>query len=117
MREIRLARPGPRRPREWLTVTVPGYTLAPEARISEITREIGTAIGKAAALVEAPIRLTCGVGAEKGPEFLRQSRLMSMIWDGQARTKLVEEPGHDHFSILEGLKIPDSAIVIELLAD
>lgn len=41
---------------------------------------------------------------------------MSLIWDGQARTKLVEEPGHDHFSILEGLKNPDSAIVIELLA-
>ncbi|WP_268236163.1 hypothetical protein [Paracoccus acridae] len=40
-----------------------------------------------------------------------------MIWDRQARTKLVEEPGQDHFSILEGLKKPDSAIVIELLAD
>ncbi|WP_256388133.1 hypothetical protein [Paracoccus sp. SY] len=42
---------------------------------------------------------------------------MSLIWDGQARTKLVEESGHDHFSILEGLKNRDSAIVIELLAD
>ncbi|WP_103173862.1 alpha/beta hydrolase [Paracoccus sp. SY] len=41
------------------TVAVPGYTLAPEARIFEIIWEIGTAIGKAAALVEGPIRLTC----------------------------------------------------------
>ena len=42
---------------------------------------------------------------------------MSMIWDGLAHTKLVEEPGHNHFSILEGLKSPNSPIVMELLAD
>lgn len=173
-------------------VALPGYTLAPEARISRITRQIGAAIDKAATLVEGPIRLighsagghlacrmlcrngplapdvlarlektvsvsglhdlrllqrtdmnknlrltdaeaeaespallrpvdaarmTCWVGAEERPEFRRQSRLLSVIWDGLARTKLVEEPGHNHFSILEGLKQPASPLVTELLTD
>jgi acetyl esterase/lipase len=174
------------------TVALAGYTLAPEVRISEITQDIGTAIGKAAALVEGPIRLighsagghlacrmlcrngplapdvltrlektvsvsglhdlrllqrtamnealrltdaeaeaespallrpmeaarlTCWVGAEERPEFRRQSRVMAAIWDGLAHTKLVEEPGHNHFSILDGLKDPKSPIVTELLTD
>lgn len=43
--------------RGW-AVAVPSYTLAPEARISEITREIASAITAAAALVAGPIRLT-----------------------------------------------------------
>lgn len=60
-------------------------------------------------------RLTCWVGAHERPEFLRQSRLMAAIWDGLAETALVEEPGHDHFSILEGLKRADSPIVRALL--
>jgi len=38
-------------------VALPGYTLAPEARIFEITQEIGQAITEAAARVEGPIRL------------------------------------------------------------
>ena len=57
--QMRKIRPGQGARANGWTVAVPGYTLAPEARISEITREIGTAIGKAAALVERPIRLTC----------------------------------------------------------
>ena len=171
-------------------VALPGYVLAPEARISAITRQIGAAIGTAAALVEGPLRLighsagghlvarmicedsplappvrariakvvslsglhdlrplqrarmnddlrltdaeavlespalrrpladarlTCWVGADERPEFLRQSRLMAMIWDGLARTRLVEEAGRNHFSILTGLTRPDSPLVAELL--
>lgn len=38
-------------------VAMPSYTLAPEARLSEITREIGRAVTHAARLVEGPIRL------------------------------------------------------------
>ncbi|WP_018633393.1 alpha/beta hydrolase [Neomegalonema perideroedes] len=174
------------RARGW-AVALPGYTLAPEARISQTTREIGEALGAAAALVEGPIRLTghsagghlatrmicddsplsadvlarvekvlsisgvhdlrplrrtkmneklrltpeeaaaespvlrdplgaprltCWVGAAERPEFLRQSRLMAMIWAGlDARTDLVEEPERNHFSILEGLRRPDSPLL------
>lgn len=39
-------------------VAMPSYTLAPEARISTITTQIGAAICKAAQLVAGPIRLT-----------------------------------------------------------
>ncbi|MCU0819709.1 MAG: alpha/beta hydrolase [Beijerinckiaceae bacterium] len=39
------------------TVAMPSYELAPEARIAEITREIGSAVEAAAAKVEGPIRL------------------------------------------------------------
>lgn len=38
-------------------VAAPSYTLAPEARISEITREIAGAVAHAAEIVEGPIRL------------------------------------------------------------
>jgi len=39
-------------------VAVPGYTLAPDIRISEITRQIGRAISAAAEMVPGPIRLS-----------------------------------------------------------
>lgn len=172
-------------------VALPGYVLAPEARISAITRQVGAAIDKAAALVDGPIRLvghsagghlvtrmicddsplapevlariekavsisglhdlrllqrtrmneglrlddaeaaaespalcrpapgarlTCWVGGDERPEFLRQSRLLAMIWDGLAATRLVEERGLNHFSILEALTRPDSPLTTELLA-
>ncbi|MGY3439698.1 MULTISPECIES: alpha/beta hydrolase [unclassified Marinovum] len=42
---------------EW-AVALPGYTLAPEARISEITGQIGQAIASVATRLPGPIRLT-----------------------------------------------------------
>lgn len=39
-------------------VAMPSYTLCPEVRISDIVKEIGAAIGKAAGMVEGPIMLT-----------------------------------------------------------
>nr|WP_309402583.1 alpha/beta hydrolase [Aminobacter niigataensis]WMD00277.1 alpha/beta hydrolase [Aminobacter niigataensis] len=39
-------------------VAMPSYSLCPEVRIGDIVREVGAAIGKAAALVEGPIMLT-----------------------------------------------------------
>ncbi|ANW05969.1 esterase [Bradyrhizobium icense] len=39
-------------------VAMPSYTLCPAVRISEITREIGAAIERAAAMVEGPLFLT-----------------------------------------------------------
>ncbi|MBM9594857.1 alpha/beta hydrolase [Roseitranquillus sediminis] len=43
--------------RGW-AVAVPSYTLAPQARISEITRQIARAVDAAAAEVAGPVRLT-----------------------------------------------------------
>ena len=39
-------------------VAMPSYTLCPQTRISGITREIGAAIAKAAAMIDGPIHLT-----------------------------------------------------------
>ncbi|MEM7524825.1 MAG: alpha/beta hydrolase [Pseudomonadota bacterium] len=39
-------------------VAAPSYTLAPEARIADITREVGAALEAAAAMIEGPIRLS-----------------------------------------------------------
>lgn len=61
------------------------------------------------------VPVTCWVGSQERPEFLRQSRLLAMIWDGMVPIKLVEEAGKNHYSILEGLKNPASALVAELL--
>lgn len=63
------------------------------------------------------IPVTCWVGAKERPEFLRQSRLLAMIWEGLAPVKLVEEPEQDHYSILAGLKLVHSALMTELLAE
>ncbi len=179
------------RARGW-AVALPSYRLAPEARVSQMTREIGEAVGEAARRIGGPIRLmghsagghlaarmicedsplsaevlervehvlsisgvhdlrplrrtkmnerlrltpeeaasespvlrnplgsprlTCWVGAAERPEFLRQARLMALIWSGlEARVKLVEEPEKHHFSVVEGLKTPDSQILNEFLS-
>jgi len=43
--------------RGW-AVALPSYTLAPKARISDITKDVGAAICKAASLVDGPIHLS-----------------------------------------------------------
>ncbi|KIN77597.1 alpha/beta hydrolase [Sulfitobacter mediterraneus] len=172
-------------------VAIPSYTLTPEARISEITKQIGTAIEAAASLVEGPIRLmghsagghlvtrmTCDntplsgailarivhvlsisglhdlrplrhtamndtlhlttkeataespallvpvpgsqisvcVGGGERPEFIRQARLLDIIWNGlDAKIELTIEGDHNHFTLLEGLKSPISQICATLL--
>ncbi|MFC3630516.1 alpha/beta hydrolase [Paracoccus angustae] len=171
-------------------VALPSYTLAPEARISDITAEIGAAVRAAASRVEGPVRLvghsagghlvarmvcddspldpatlnrvekvltisglhdlrplrhtrmnavlglaaweaaresaalhlpvatipvTCWVGAGERPEFLHQTRLLAALWHGTTATRLVEERGKNHFSVLDGLGDPESPIVAELL--
>ncbi len=173
-------------------VALPSYRLAPEARIGEITQDIGAAITAAAGLVQGPIRLmghsagghlvsrmicddsplpapvfdrieltlpisglfdlrpllrtkmnetfklteaeaicesaalrrprgeprvTCWVGEAERPEFVRQSKLFATMWEGvDARIELVLDPGANHFTVVEGLKSPDSPIVAALLA-
>ncbi len=167
------------------------YTLAPEARLGEITQEVAVAICALAARVDGPIRLaghsagghlvtrmlcvgvlpddvaariahvlsisgvhdlrpllrtamrerlrlteaeaatespallipregarlTCVVGADERPEFLRQNALMANIWHGLgAETAEVVLQGENHFSILAGLETADGALTKMLLA-
>lgn len=171
--------------RGW-AVCFPSYTLTPQARISEITAEIGRAINVISAQVSGPIclaghsagghivsrmlcqdsplsenararlshvlsisglhdlrpllhtamndtlnldanearcespalhapfgtcGLTCWVGGGERPEFIRQSQLMALIWQGfDVQTQCVVDGTHNHFTILEGLKEAGSAI-------
>lgn len=61
-------------------------------------------------------RVTAWVGGDERPEFIRQARLLSLIWAGlDADTHVTIEPGKNHFSILEGLKSSDSPLVDALL--
>lgn len=58
------------------------------------------------------IPLTAWVGGEELPELRRQSALLANIWTGfDVPTRFVEDPGHDHFSVIEPLADPDSPIL------
>lgn len=167
-------------------VAFPQYTLAPEARISEMTRQVATAIAAASKRVDGPIRLaghsagghlvsrmvcadtplpsevlervqhvlsisglhdlrplmwtamndllkldddeatqesaalqrphgranvTAWVGGGERPEFIRQTQLLAMMWAGlDAQICEVIEGDHNHFTVLDSLKQPDSAL-------
>lgn len=172
-------------------VAMVDYTLAPDARITEITRETASAVAGAAARIPGPIhlighsagghlvtrmmcegvlpgdvadriahvvsisgvhdlrpllntqmnktlgltqseanlespallipidntRLTCVVGAEERPEFLRQTALLVNIWEGLgAETRAVEMTGENHFTIIAGLESADGALTRLLLS-
>lgn len=170
-------------------VAIPSYTLAPDARISGITQEIGQAVTFAAERIAGPVRLighsagghlvarmicddsplpgtiiarlvkvvplsgafdlrpvrltamndtlrlseaeaetespvlhkrngttpvTFWVGAGERPEFLRQNRLIAEKWQG-VDVRDHYEPEMNHFSVIEGMTQPGSALVRELL--
>lgn len=173
-------------------VCMPSYTLAPEARIHEITAQIGRAVTQAATHVEGPIRITghsagghlatrmmCDdsplsaatlarvisvfsisgvhdlrpllhtklnetlrldeaeayvespvlhrpagtipyrswVGGGERPEFIRQTQLIAQIWAGlDVKTQSTVDAQHDHFTVLDGLCLPESEITRALLA-
>lgn len=64
----------------------------------------------------AGVRVTCVVGADERPEFVRQSALLANIWTGLGvETRAVELAGENHFSIIAGLEQPDGALTRLLL--
>ncbi|WP_420406345.1 alpha/beta hydrolase [Nisaea sp.] len=172
-------------------VALPSYTLAPEARISEITVEIACALSVAAERIEGPIslaghsagghlvsrmlcrnaplgeglrariaqvvsisglhdlrpllklemnealrlddaeavmespalqypvegaRLTCWVGGDERPEFLRQNDLLANIWTGLgAETETIRVQGKHHFNVIADLEDRESALTRRLV--
>lgn len=57
------------------------------------------------------VQYTCWVGGGERPEFIRQSELMAQMWDGlDMPTSCVLDGKHDHFTVIEGLRDPQSAI-------
>ena len=74
---------------------------------------------EAEAIAESPVlmrpvaeaNVIAYVGGAERPEFIRQARLLSLMWDGlDARMSIEIEPHRDHFTILEGLKQSNSPI-------
>lgn len=59
---------------------------------------------------EAP--LTCWVGADERPEFVRQNALLANVWTGfGVRTTSIEQPRKHHFDVIDALADPDSQMV------
>lgn len=58
-------------------VAVPSYTLAPQARISQMTRQIAAAIDKAASMIAGPIRLA---GHSAGGHLVTRMLCKDMQW-------------------------------------
>lgn len=56
--------------------------------------------------------LDCVVGADESPEFLRQSRMMADLWGSRGvETRYEALPGLNHFTVLDPLFDPGSALV------
>lgn len=63
-------------------------------------------------------RLTAWVGGGERPEFLRQARLIDVMWSGlQARTRVVIDGLADHFSVLDGLRDPGHPLTEAFVGD
>ena len=66
--------------------------------------------------VDVPIAVW--VGAAERPEFVRQSRVMAMMWDGLgAEVTLVEDEGRHHFDVIDGLLEAHSPLMATVLDD
>lgn len=62
------------------------------------------------------IGITCWVGADERPEFVRQTELLANVWLGLgAATALRLEEGRHHFDVIDGLADPESDLVAALL--
>lgn len=85
---------------------------------SDLRLDAGSAEAESPALLEPrqAVSLTCWVGADERPEFIRQNRLMADNWeDHDCRVKVVEEPDKHHFNVIEGLELAQAPITRELL--
>ena len=55
--------------------------------------------------------LTAWVGGGERPEFIRQAKLMALMWEGlDVPTRLHIDRAHNHFTVLEGLKDANAPI-------
>lgn len=63
-----------------------------------------------------PCSVTCWVGADERPEFVRQNDLLANIWTGLgALTRSVHAPDKHHFNVIADLADPASDLVACLL--
>jgi len=63
-----------------------------------------------------PCSITCWVGTNERPEFVRQNDLLANIWTGLgATTRAVHAPDKHHFDVIADLADPDSDLTACLL--
>ncbi|MEM7059088.1 MAG: alpha/beta hydrolase [Pseudomonadota bacterium] len=61
-------------------------------------------------------QITCWVGADERPEFVRQNALLANVWSGfDVHFKAVEDPGLHHFNIIDALADPGSPMITKWL--
>ena len=61
-------------------------------------------------------RVTCWVGADERPEFVRQNALLANVWSGfDVTTGAVEDRGMHHFNVIDALADPDSQMIAKWL--
>ncbi len=72
--------------RGW-AVAMPSYTLAPEARIRDMTREIARAVETAAAMISGPIRLT---GHSAGGHLVARMGARDVVLDPAVRDRIAK---------------------------
>ncbi len=71
----------------------------------------------AAQAPRAGVPLVAWVGAQERPEFLRQTRLIEEAWGRRgAEVSAVYDPGRNHFTVIEPLTRPDSALTAAILS-
>lgn len=62
------------------------------------------------------LAITCAVGGDERPEFIRQTDLLANVWRGLgADTRAVHMPGLHHFDVIDGLTAPEGALTRILL--
>lgn len=104
------------------TVSISGlHDLRPlrNTKMNELLRlDAETARSESIALLDpAPgTDLTCWVGANERPEFLRQNALPENLWSSfDVPVSTIEEPARHHYNIVEGLTDPNHGLVRTLL--
>jgi len=81
-----------------------------------MTMEEATLESAALHLPRGPSPVTAWVGGNERPEFIRQSDLMANVWTGfDVPTRLVVDPGLNHFTVIDALKDPSSPITARLI--
>lgn len=84
--------------------------------VDEAVRESAALLYPARPLNKAA-RMTCWVGANERPEFIRQNDLLANIWTGLgAVTQSIHAPDKHHFSVIDDLTDPDSDMTCCLLS-
>lgn len=84
----------------------------------QLFRTTAEAAEESPALLEpiAGSRVTCWVGSEERPEFLRQNDLLANIWSGLgADMRCHHALGHHHYNVIEGLSDAKSELLRLLL--